>query len=82
MAFSNVIFLFAFLPLTLGIYYLSKNEYKNLILLVASLLFYAYGEPQMVLLMIASIVCNYLLHWGLKGIDIRSRYWLQVFCTI
>lgn len=74
MAFSNVIFLFAFLPLTLGIYYLSKNEYKNLILLVASLLFYAYGEPQMVLLMIASIVCNYLFALGIE----RYRYKKQI----
>lgn len=73
MAFSNVIFLFAFLPLTLGIYYLSKNEYKNIILLVASLFFYAYGEPQMVLLMIASIVCNYFFALGIERYRCKNQ---------
>ena len=61
MVFSSVIFVFAFLPLTLLFYYISKVEYRNFILLAASLIFYAYGEPRYVILMVLSIVCNYFL---------------------
>ena len=61
MVFSSTIFTFLFLPIVLLIYYLSKEQYRNNILLAASLLFYAYGEPEFVFLMIASIVMN----WGL-----------------
>ena len=59
MAFSNAIFLFVFLPIVLLIYYISQKEYRNFILLIASLIFYASGEPRIVFLMIASIICNY-----------------------
>ena len=44
MVFSSPIFLFVFLPLTLGLYYLLPRSAKNLFLLVASLVFYAWGE--------------------------------------
>ncbi len=59
MAFSNAIFLFVFLPITLLIYYVSQKEYRNFILLAASLIFYACGEPRIVFLMLVSIICNY-----------------------
>lgn len=61
MVFSSTIFTFLFLPIVLLIYYLSKETYRNNILLIASLLFYAYGEPQFVFLMIFSIIAN----WGM-----------------
>ena len=61
MLFSSLTFLFAFLPVTLALYYLAKNKYKNYILLAASLLFYAWGEPKYILLMVFSIVFNYFL---------------------
>ena len=64
MVFSSLVFLFLFLPLTLGIYYISGNKVRNFILLVASLIFYAWGEPVYVFLMIFSIVVDYAL--GLK----------------
>lgn len=59
MLFSSTIFLFVFLPLTLFLYYLSPRFLKNIILLVASLLFYAWGEPIYTFVMIGSIVMNY-----------------------
>lgn len=62
MVFSNAVFLFLFLPLTLLVYYspICKNlKVKNIWLLLASLFFYAWGEPVYVLLMIASITANY-----------------------
>lgn len=61
MVFSSLLFVFYFLPIVLVLYYLAKEEYRNYILLVASLLFYSYGEPKFVFVMIGSIVCNYLL---------------------
>ena len=63
MLFSSLVFLFLFLPVTLGIYFLLPFRFRNFFLLLASLFFYAWGEPVFLLVMIASIVWNYL--WGL-----------------
>lgn len=59
MVFSSIEFLLGFLPVFLVIYYLTPASYKNLVLFLGSLLFYAYGEPGYVLLLMASIVLNY-----------------------
>ena len=59
MLFSSLTFIFLFLPLVLGIYFISKDKYKNTILLVFSLFFYAWGEPKYIFLMIFSIIFNY-----------------------
>ena len=60
MLFSSITFLVFFLPLILILYYSIPNlTYKNCILFIASLLFYAWGEPKYVFLMIASIIFNY-----------------------
>lgn len=61
MVFSSSTFLLAFLPITLALYFLMPTRpLKNILLLVVSLLFYAWGEPVYVLLMIASILANWL----------------------
>lgn len=60
MVFSSTIFLFVFLPVVLAGYYLLDRRFKNIFLLVASFFFYAWGEPKFVLVMIASILVNYL----------------------
>lgn len=57
MVFSSVIFLFYFLPLTLFVYYFAR--YRNFVFLVASLLFYSWGEIEYLYLLIASCVVNY-----------------------
>ena len=54
MSFSSIIFLFFFLPFAVIGYYLIRSELKNLFLLAASLLFYAWGEPKLVLLLLAA----------------------------
>lgn len=59
MVFSSLIFLFIFLPLVLGLYYFLPKKYGNTILLIFSLLFYAWGEPIYILLMIFSIIMNF-----------------------
>ncbi len=62
MVFSSSVFLFAFLPAVLAAYFLLPwRPAKNVILLLASLLFYAWGEPVYVILMICSIAANWLL---------------------
>ncbi len=61
MVFSSVEFLFAFFPVTLVVYYLLPGiTAKNIWLIVASILFYAYGEPVAVWLLLASCLMNYL----------------------
>ena len=60
MLFSSVPFLFYFLPAALILYFLVPGRLKNFILLLASLFFYAWGEPKYVLLMLVSIVQGYL----------------------
>ena len=61
MLFSSTIFIYIFLPLVLIIYYglCKRQESRNLILLIASLIFYAWGEPKFVLIMLMSIAANY-----------------------
>lgn len=59
MVFSSVAFLFVFLPIVLIGYYLIDPRFKNTFLLIFSLLFYAYGEPKFIFIMLASIFINY-----------------------
>lgn len=64
MAFSSTVFLFVFLPALLLIYYcklVKSNKTRNIILLIAGLLFYAYGEPIYILVMLVSILINYTM---------------------
>ncbi|MEO2076867.1 MAG: MBOAT family O-acyltransferase [Bacillus sp. (in: firmicutes)] len=60
MVFSNLVFLFIFLPLVLVSYFLIRKELRNYLLLAFSLVFYAWGEPKYVVIMIFSIVLNYV----------------------
>ncbi|MBQ3421096.1 MAG: MBOAT family protein, partial [Romboutsia sp.] len=58
--FSSIAFIFYFLPLVLICYYISPFKYKNFILFIFSLVFYAWGEPLYILIMIFSIFSDYL----------------------
>ncbi len=61
MLFSNLVFLTVFLPLFFITYFVIKNRtYRNFVLLMFSLVFYAWGEPIYILLMLFSIIINYL----------------------
>lgn len=68
MLFSSIVFLFTFLPIILILYYLVPRPMKNVILLFGSLLFYAWGEPVYIFLMIFSILFNYIF-----GLDIARN---------
>ncbi|WHH57421.1 MBOAT family O-acyltransferase [Petroclostridium sp. X23] len=60
MVFSSNIFLFIFLPLTLGGYYIVNSKLRNYWLLICSLFFYFWGEPKFILIMISSVTINYI----------------------
>lgn len=66
MIFSSIFFLFVFLPITMLLYYIVPGKMKNFMILLCSLVFYAWGEPVYVFLMLFSIVFNYL-----SGIEIN-----------
>ena len=74
MVFSGYSFLFVFLPAVLFVYYvlLRRRESRNVFLLLASLAFYAYGEPTFVLLLIASIAGNWLFALGIDRFRARA----------
>lgn len=62
MLFSSLTFLLAFLPLVLVLYYVNNNRvYRNIILLISSLIFYSWGEPRTIIIMIITIVVNYFM---------------------
>ncbi len=60
MVFSSMIFLWLFLPVVLVLYYFAQDKLRNIFLLIVSLIFYSWGEPKYVLLMVCSIVINWL----------------------
>lgn len=62
MVFADLFFLYIFLPLCLISYFVIKNiKYRNAVLIIFSLLFYAWGEPAVVFLLILSTIVNWLL---------------------
>ena len=61
MLFSSILFIYHFLPISLIIYFFTKNKYKNLVLLLFSLLFYFFGEPKYIIILIISCIINYYL---------------------
>ena len=59
MVFSSLLFLFWFLPIFFLIYYIVHKKYKNAVLLIGSIAFYAWGEPKFLLLIFISVLVNY-----------------------
>jgi alginate O-acetyltransferase complex protein AlgI len=71
--FSSLVFLFQFLPITLILYFLSPNKtYRNLVLIISSLFFYAWGEPVWVTLLIFTSFFDYFN--GLTISKFRGRW--------
>jgi alginate O-acetyltransferase complex protein AlgI len=79
MVFSSNIFLFAFLPLVLALYFIlpQKIQIRNFFLLVASLIFYAWGETQYIILLLISITANYFF-----GLKIEKKSLAQKFIMV
>lgn len=76
MVFSSAVFLFAFLPVVFILHTVIRNTTaRNVLLIAASLIFYAWGEPVYVVLLLASILINYLLGrfvWGRKPVLVAA----------
>ena len=80
MLFSSVPFLYYFLPLVLAVYFLTPARFRNAVLLLASLIFYAWGEPKYVLLMLASILSGY--GFGLLQERYRGQKGAKLVCGL
>lgn len=63
MVFSSLVFMFAYLPITLLAYYLVPRQGRNIFLFIINLIFYGWGEPKLVLLMVFNIFFNYIGGW-------------------
>lgn len=84
MVFSSLIFLYAFLPLSLAAYWLCRGtKAKNLSLLVSSLIFYAWAEPKYVLLLVFMALVSWACALGIEGAqsEASARGWLIASCV-
>ncbi len=77
MLFSSIPFLYYFLPIVLIAYIITPRVLKNTVLLLASLVFYAWGEPKYVFLMIATVTIGYI--FGLLIDKFRGKAWAKAF---
>lgn len=73
MVFSSNIFIFCYLPIVLTIYYLIKEKYKNIFLLLASIFFYFWGEGKNVFIILLSILINYSMGLILNCVQNKVR---------
>lgn len=76
MLFSSIPFLYYFLPCVLILYFGAPQSWKNAVLLISSLIFYAWGEPAYVFLMAGSILIGYIA--GIAMEYGKSRFWLVI----
>ena len=86
MVFSSLIFLILFLPILLVIYYLIPSKktfaWKNIILLIFSLIFYAWGEPIYILLMLFSSIVDYTIGNLIDKVPKKKKIWLILSIVI
>ena len=76
MLFSSLIFLFVFLPLLVAIYYILPRKFRNYILLLFSLIFYAWGGVSYTIILIASVIINYFFVKQLEQNTRQKKKWL------
>ena len=76
MLFSSLVFIFVFLPIVLAAYYFLPRKLRNLVLLVFSLVFYAWGGVSYALILVASILVNYGIVKQIEKSSVHKRKWL------
>ena len=77
MLFSSITFIYYFLPVLLLVYFIVPKKYKNLVLLIFSLIFYFLGEPKYIVILILSCLLNY--YFGKKvSTDKNKKLWLII----
>ena len=77
MLFSSISFLYYFLPLVLIVYFIVPFRFKNLVLLLSSLIFYFYGEPIYTFLMLGATLSSYI--YGILIGHFKGTIWSKVF---
>ena len=82
MLFSSIPFLFYFLPPVLLLYFLTPDRWKNLTLLLSSLVFYGWGEPRFLLFMLASIAQGYAFGRLMERYPRRKRLFLTLSAVL
>ena len=80
MLFSSIPFLYWFLPAVIGVYFLVPRQLKNAVLLIASLIFYGWGEPKLLGLMVFTIAQFY--GCGLAIGAAKQRRWQKIWLTV
>lgn len=83
MVFSSILFLFYFLPFVLVLYFLAPKRYRNFILFISSLLFYSWGEPRYIWIMLFSTVLDYtcgrfINYYRKIHRPNKMRFWLNI----
>ena len=76
MVFSSAVFVFGFLPLVFLCYFIAPKKIKNYVLLVFSLIFYLFGGPKFILLLLSVVLINYI--GALLISKFKSKIWLIV----
>ncbi len=82
MVFSSLTFIFLFLPIVLLGNSLTRGKARNIFLLIMSFIFYSWGEPKFILLMIASIIINWLFGLLIEDKHEHAKLWLILCVTI
>ncbi|MEI0539343.1 MBOAT family O-acyltransferase [Brachyspira pulli] len=83
MLFSSMIFLWLFLPLVFILYYVLDKRYRNLLLLIVSIIFYAWGGVSYTLIMFSSIIINYLFALLIdKAIEENNKLKKKIYLTL
>lgn len=82
MVFNSFAFLLLFMPVTVGLFWLSKEKYRKCLLLIFSLIFYAWGDIRALPIILLSILVNYALAFGLRKDYVYRRLVLVVLLII
>jgi len=73
MLFSSLEFIFLFLPITLAVYFLTPTRFKNLVLLLSGLAFYAFGEPKFLPVMVLTVVADFIFGVWIAHLGDKKR---------
>ena len=79
MIFSSLLFILVFLPVVLVLYYIVPISARNVVLLIGSIVFYTYGEPRYIFLLLGSVCFNYIMG---RCLDVKNRFLRVFFLTV
>lgn len=82
MLFSSITFLYIFLPIILMLYYIVPNKYKNIVLLIGSLIFYGFETPSFLILILSSILLTYINANLIEKFNNKIVFIFALFCSL